>query len=196
MLLAFPSPPPEGSPPYNSHASDYLRPTQRALRDILMSRGKKLSPQCLETIFDLQLPSPKLSPKLPPKLSLPHYRGFLFLFQNYPRGEGNCETTERQNLSRGNFCPRDIKMSLVAHWARLGRTRFSEASWRASAGPWEPFWASKRPLRRGVRDTELLKQGVAFRGPYKGPQDLWTLSRVSAPRVPPLGPQLIRLLPP
>ena len=29
----------------------------------------------------------------------------MFLFQNYPRGEGNCETMERQKLSRGNSCP-------------------------------------------------------------------------------------------
>ena len=34
--------------------------------------GQKLSPHCLETLFDSQLPSPKLSPKMPPKLSLPH----------------------------------------------------------------------------------------------------------------------------
>ena len=67
--------------------------------------GQKLSPHCLETIFDSQLPSPKLSPKMPPKLSLPHRRGHFFLFQNYPCGEGNCEAIERQKLSRGNFCP-------------------------------------------------------------------------------------------
>ena len=48
--------------------------------------GQKLSPHCLETIFDSQLPSPKLSPKMPPKLSLPHRRGHFFLFQNYPCG--------------------------------------------------------------------------------------------------------------
>ena len=62
---------------------------------------QKLTPHCLATIFDSQLPSPKLSPNMPPKLSLAHF----FLFQNYPRGEGNCETIERQKLSRGNFCP-------------------------------------------------------------------------------------------
>ena len=66
---------------------------------------QKLSPQCLETILDSQLSSPKLSPKMPPKLSLTHKRGHFVLFQNYPRGEGNCETIERQKLSRGNFCP-------------------------------------------------------------------------------------------
>ena len=68
--------------------------------------GQKLSPHCLETIFDSQLPSPKSSPKMPPKLSLTHRRGHFFLFQNYPCGEGNCEAIERQKLSRGNFCPR------------------------------------------------------------------------------------------
>ena len=44
--------------------------------------GQKLSPYCLETIFDSQLPSPKSSPEMPPKLSLPHRRGHFFLFQN------------------------------------------------------------------------------------------------------------------
>ena len=65
---------------------------------------QKLSPHCLETIFDSQLPSPKLSPKMPPKLSLAHKRGHLFLFQNYPRSEGSCETTETAT-SRCLFWP-------------------------------------------------------------------------------------------
>ena len=38
---------------------------------------------------------------MPPKQK----EGILFFFQNYPRGEGNCETTERQKLSSGNLCP-------------------------------------------------------------------------------------------
>ena len=67
--------------------------------------GQKSSPHCLEKILDSQLPSPKSSPKMPPKLFLPHRRGHSFLFQNYPCGEGNCEAIERQKLSRGNFCP-------------------------------------------------------------------------------------------
>ena len=41
---------------------------------------------------------------MPPKLPLPHNRGHFFLFQNCPRGEGNCAAIERQKLSRGNFC--------------------------------------------------------------------------------------------
>ena len=36
-------------------------------------------------------------------VSRPQERAFFFL-QNDPRGEGNYETIERQNLSRGNFC--------------------------------------------------------------------------------------------
>ena len=50
-------------------------------RQIDVSR-QKLSPHCLEAIFDSQLPSPKLSPKMPPELSLPHKRGLFILFQN------------------------------------------------------------------------------------------------------------------
>ena len=65
---------------------------------------QKLTPHCLAAIFDSQLPSPKLSLKMPPKLPLPHKRGHFFLFQNCPRGEGNCAAIERQKLSRGNFC--------------------------------------------------------------------------------------------
>ena len=46
--------------------------------------GQKLSPHCLETIFDSQLPSPKSSPKMPPKLSLPHRRGHFFPLSKLP----------------------------------------------------------------------------------------------------------------
>ena len=35
---------------------------------------------------------------MPPKLSLPPGEGVFFLFQNYPLGEGNCETIERQKF--------------------------------------------------------------------------------------------------
>ena len=68
-----------------------------------MSRGKN----CLPTVSRQFLTRnyPTLSPKMPPKLSLPHKRGLFILFQNWPRGEGNCETSERQKLSRGNLCP-------------------------------------------------------------------------------------------
>ena len=65
---------------------------------------QNLTPHCLAAIFDSQIPSPKLSLKMPPKLPLPRSRGHFFLFQNCPRGEGNCAAIERQKLSRGNFC--------------------------------------------------------------------------------------------
>ena len=35
---------------------------------------QKMSPHCLETILDSRLPSPRLSPKMPPKLSLAYKR--------------------------------------------------------------------------------------------------------------------------
>ena len=41
-------------------------------------------PHCLETIFESQLPSPKLSPEMPPKLSLAHKRGNFFSFKINP----------------------------------------------------------------------------------------------------------------
>ena len=56
-----------------------------------------MTPHCLAAIFDSQLPSPKLSLKMPPKLPLSHKR-------NCPRGEGKCGAIERQKLSRSNFC--------------------------------------------------------------------------------------------
>ena len=64
---------------------------------------QKLTPHCLVAIFDSQLPSPKLSLQMPPKLPLPTREGFFF-FQNCPRREGKCAAIERQKLSRGNFC--------------------------------------------------------------------------------------------
>ena len=89
-------------------------------RQIDVSR-QKLSPHCLEAIFDSQLPSPKLSPKMPPKLSLPHKRGLFILFQKWPRGEGNCKTSERQKIvsRQFEFLPRDINLSLLAHWVGI-----------------------------------------------------------------------------
>ena len=65
---------------------------------------QKLTPHFLAATFDSRLPSPKLSLKMPPKMPLPHKRGHIFLFQNFPRGEGNCAAIERPKLSRGNFC--------------------------------------------------------------------------------------------
>ena len=98
-----------------------------------MSRHK-LTPHCLATIFDSQLPLPKLSPKMPPKLSLAHKKGHFFLFQNYPRGEGNCETIERQKLSHGKFAPRHQGVSfgpLGAHHGLL--LHAAKARWIATS---------------------------------------------------------------
>ena len=64
---------------------------------------QKFTPHCLAAILDSQLPSPKLSLKMPPKLPLTQNRGHFCLFQNCPRGEGNCAAAGRQKLSRGNF---------------------------------------------------------------------------------------------
>ena len=64
-----------------SFVKEFLQYPEGPARQIDVSR-QKLSPHCLEAIFDSQFPSPKLSPKMPLKLSLPHKRGLFILFQN------------------------------------------------------------------------------------------------------------------
>ena len=64
----------------------------------------KIDSPLFAAFFDSQLPSPKLSLKMPPTLALHHKRGLFVVFQIFPRGEGNCAAIERQKLSRGNFC--------------------------------------------------------------------------------------------
>ena len=57
---------------------------------------QKLTPHCLAAIFDSQLPSPKLSLKMPPKLPLPHKthkRGF---FSSSVKSAPEVRVTARQ----------------------------------------------------------------------------------------------------
>ena len=84
---------------------------------------QKLTPHCLEAIFDSQLPSPKLSLKMPPKLPLPHSRAHFFPFQNCPRGEGNCAAIERQNCLAAIFASRHQDASLGPLGAPDPKTR-------------------------------------------------------------------------
>ena len=87
------------------------------LRDILMSRGKNCLPTASRQLLTRNCPRPNCLLKSLPNCLSPTREGFFSFFQKkLSRGEGNCETNERQELSRGNFCPRDIKMSLLAHW--------------------------------------------------------------------------------
>ena len=52
-----------------------------------------------------------------PKLSLPHKRGAFYpLSKLRPRGEGNCETIERQKLSRSIFAPWHQSVSSGPYW--------------------------------------------------------------------------------
>ena len=75
----------KNGPTRDMRMTGFTLTAQRALRDILMPRGKKMTPHCLATIFDSQLPSPKLSLKMPPKLPLPpQKRAFLPLLSKLP----------------------------------------------------------------------------------------------------------------
>ena len=58
-------------------------PPEGPARHLDASR-QKLTPHCLAAIFDSQLPSPKLSLKMPPKLPLPHNRGIFSSFKIAP----------------------------------------------------------------------------------------------------------------
>ena len=96
------------------HTTIHLPYPEGPARHLDASR-QKLTPHCLAAIFDSQLPSPKLSLKMLPKLPLPHNRGHFFLFQNCPRGEGDCAA----KIVLRQFLPRGIKMPLRALWVRI-----------------------------------------------------------------------------
>ena len=97
---------------------DLTKGSQRALRDRLMSRGKNCLPTVSRQFLTRNYPRPNCLLKCLPNCLSPQERAFI-LFQNYPRGEGNCETSERQKLSRGNFCPATSICSLPAHWVKF-----------------------------------------------------------------------------
>ena len=81
-----------------------------------MSRGKNCPHWTLETIFDSQLPSPKLSPKMPLKLSLAHKRGGLFSsFKITPAVRVFARQLRDKNRLAA-ILSRDIRMSRRAHW--------------------------------------------------------------------------------
>ena len=66
--------------------------SQRALRDVYVPQ--KLAPHRLAAILDSQLPSPKLSLKMPPKLPLPHKsRLFFGERQSIPKGPCHIKNT-------------------------------------------------------------------------------------------------------
>ena len=88
-------------PPSKSHC------TQRAMRDRLLSRGKK----CLDAIFDSQLPSSKLSPKMPPKLSLPHKRGPFSSFKTNPAVRVIARQVRDKNCLAAIVAPRHQSVS-------------------------------------------------------------------------------------
>ena len=161
--------------------------SQRAVRDILMPRGK-LTLHCLAAIFDSQLPSPKLSLKMPLKLPLPHNRGHFLLFQNCPCGEGNCAAIEQQKLSRGNFClaasrclpgPSGLRSELPGprtknkrSWIWLQNGTF-ENTWPLA---WPHIWKGQRGtpgkgIGRNTLKTPWNCPETALKTPWKYPEN-------------------------
>ena len=138
-----------------------------------------------------KLPSPKLSPKIPPKLSLLHKRGF-FLVQN-SRGEVNCETIERQKISRGNFCPTTsrclfwptgqfLQISLIFRSSADFSTIFVGVCKRSGEGV---VWRNGRPKNGGPKGcfwgvhffSAPLRFSGASRANVKGTTKKRTLSK-------------------
>ena len=97
-----------------------------------MSRGKKCLPTVSRQFFNRNYPRQNCLLNTSQTGSRPQDRAF-FLFQSYPRGEGNCDTVERQKLSRGNFCPATSRcLFWPTGWNRTqNRTRTPSETWLA-----------------------------------------------------------------
>ena len=162
--------------------------SQRALRHLDVSR-QKWTPHCLATIFDSQLPSPKLSPRLPLRLSLAHKRRAFCAQKNFPAVRVTA-TTERQKLSRGNFCP---AASRCLFWPTgLGMVFFlmrsSEWVFFRSSGPLGMVSGMSRESSESV--TQALVSGFGLNtsltgirdgsvsGPQKGPAERGHVKKV------------------
>ena len=72
---------------------------------------QKLTPHCLATIFDSQLPSPTLSLKMPPKMSPAHKRGFFFSFKIAPTVRVTARQLRDKNCLTAIFAPRHLGVS-------------------------------------------------------------------------------------
>ena len=133
-----------------------------------LPRGPCETDRCLAAKIDSPLsrgnfltrdyPRPNCLLKCLPNCLSPTREGFFILFQNYPRGEGNCETSERQKLSRGIFfAPRHQSVSSGPLGTECDQRRaFDLAYIVLGAGPdvaytqggsqeepaWRTFWAS------------------------------------------------------
>ena len=83
--LPVPTPPPypptpPNPPPRNARNKEEKLSPEGPARHLDTSQ-QKLTPHCLAAIFDSQLPSPKLSLKMPPKIASPPQERVFFLFQ-------------------------------------------------------------------------------------------------------------------
>ena len=85
-------------------------------------------PHCLETIFDLQLPSPELSPETPPKLSLAPKRGHFSSFKITPVLRVIARQVRDKNCLAAIFCsetsPKDPAVLKILRVANLLRVVF------------------------------------------------------------------------
>ena len=115
--------------------------SQRAPRDILMPPGKNCLPIVSRQFLTLNYPRPNCLIKCLPNCLSPTLEDIFFLFQNCPRGEGNCAAIFAAKIVSRQFLPRGIKMPLRALWA-----------WNPS----EPYSDKEISLRRALRRSAFL----------------------------------------
>ena len=136
---------------------------QRALRDILMSRGKTCLPTVSRQFLTRKCPDPNCLLKCLPNCLSPTREGFFASFKINPRGEGNCETIERQNCLEAIFDPRHQDVSSGPLGARSYFQRTPWGGWKKrgvenltnDAHPKKEFW-TPRPPPRTVRFPHTL----------------------------------------
>ena len=81
-----------------------------------------------------------------PQIASPPQERQFFLFQNNPRGEGNCAATEQQKLSRGNFC---LAASRCLSGPSGRSIPFMKGVW-VVRGRWGKTLRTPRPVSQGV----------------------------------------------
>ena len=141
-------------------------------RQIDVSR-QKLSPHCLEAIFDSQLPLPKLSSKMPPKLSLPTKEGFLSSFKINPAVRVIARQVRDKNCLAAIFAPRHQSVSSgplgTRHYFALFCLKICYCSWPPNL---QGHWSGVAPVVPGI-------PWPALRGPLRNfwkrrhPQPYW-----------------------
>ena len=92
--------------------------SQRALRDTLMSRGKNWLPTVSRQFLTRNYPRPNCLLKCLQNCLSPTREG-IFPLSKFPPRWGQLRDNWETKIASRQFLPRDIKVSLLAHWERV-----------------------------------------------------------------------------